>query len=291
MSLITETIYKIIEQLSKLKKIKQIIIIVLVFAFGFLSAWTFWLEPSSLKIQNYSLSLPHKIKIPNITVGIVSDIHIGRYFGDENRLRKIVDLLKQQNPDLIVFLGDFVAQTDASAFVKSAHELQSLNPPLGVFAVLGNHDWWSGKTTVVAALKNNGIHLIDNEIVKIQFKEQTFQLAGFGDFLEDPNVFNFIKENQKFEIPTIGITHNPDIFPLTPSSLSLLLAGHTHGGQVNFPFIGSPIVPSKYKQRYRYGIINENNHHLFVTSGTGNSILPVRFRVPPEIVIMDISFD
>lgn len=261
-----------------------------VFTAGVLAAWTFWLEPRSLLVQHYSLTLEHSVKIETLRIGIASDIHLGRYYGDEARLQKIVALMNGESPDLIVFLGDYIAQKNAAPFLEAAPILKKLKAPLGVYAILGNHDWWSDKAAIAAALEQNGVKLIDNQIVKIQSKGQTFQLAGFGDYWEDRGLRSFIAEHPKFDLPTIGLTHNPDIFPDLDPSLSLLLAGHTHGGQVNFPIAGSPIVPSKFGERYRYGMIHENGHHLLVTSGTGNSILPVRFRVPPEIVVLDLSF-
>jgi predicted MPP superfamily phosphohydrolase len=84
----------------------------------------------------------------------------------------------------------------------------------------------------------------------------------------------------------IAITHNPDIFPAIPESVALTLAGHTHGGQVDIPFVGRPVVPSRFGQRYAAGLIQEGTKKLFVTTGIGTSIIPVRFRVPPEIVIL-----
>jgi predicted MPP superfamily phosphohydrolase len=87
----------------------------------------------------------------------------------------------------------------------------------------------------------------------------------------------------------IALTHNPDIFPDMPGSVPLLLAAHTHGGQVNLPLIGRPIAPSDFGQRYVAGHVFENGHHLFVTTGIGTSLLPVRFRVPPEIVLLTLK--
>ena len=86
----------------------------------------------------------------------------------------------------------------------------------------------------------------------------------------------------------IALTHNPDIFPRLPGSVPLLLAAHTHGGQVNIPLIGTPVVPSDYGSKYTAGHVFENGRHLFVTTGIGTSIMPVRFRVPPEIVLLTI---
>jgi predicted MPP superfamily phosphohydrolase len=89
--------------------------------------------------------------------------------------------------------------------------------------------------------------------------------------------------------PVLLLTHNPDIFPGVPQRVSLTLAGHTHGGQVNLPVAGRLVVPSKYGQRYAFGYIVEDGRHLFVGGGVGTSILPVRFRVPPEVVILTLQ--
>ncbi len=93
------------------------------------------------------------------------------------------------------------------------------------------------------------------------------------------------------EAPVILLTHNPDVFPTVPKRVSLTLAGHTHGGQVLLPFIGRPIVPSKFGQRFAAGHIVEAGRHLFVATGVGTSILPVRFRVPPAVAILTLSRD
>lgn len=272
------------------KKLKTLIKYALAFIGGILAAWAFWLEPSSLTTQRYSLTMTHKTQVHPLRIGIVSDIHIGRFFGDEKRLERIVNTLNEENPDLIVFLGDFVAQTSATAFVKAAPKLNSLKAPLGAYAVLGNHDWWSGKTEVVEALSTTGIQLIDNQHIDLTWKGSPLRLIGLGDYWEDENLWDYIAAHKSTDIPSIAITHNPDVFPRIPSDISLVLAGHTHGGQVSFPIINAPIVPSQFQDRYRYGLIHEDGHHLLVTSGTGNSILPVRFRVPPEVVIAEIGF-
>ncbi|MFV8257328.1 metallophosphoesterase [Bdellovibrio bacteriovorus] len=273
-----------------IKRLKAFLMYILVFVGGILAAWAFWLEPSSLTTQRYSLTMAHKSNFSPLRIGIVSDIHIGRFFGDEKRLERIVGTLNDEKPDIIVFLGDFVAQKSAEAFVKSAHQLKKLEAPLGVYAVLGNHDWWSGKTDVVQALTTNNVQLIDNQHIDLNWKGAQLRLIGLGDYWEDEHMWDYIAAHKASEIPSIAITHNPDVFPRIPSDISLVLAGHTHGGQVNFPIINSPIVPSQFQDRYRYGLIHEDDHHLLVTSGTGNSILPVRFRVPPEVVIAEVAF-
>ena len=90
------------------------------------------------------------------------------------------------------------------------------------------------------------------------------------------------------DAPVLMFTHNPDVFPVISNRFSLLIAGHTHGGQVHVPLVGRPIVPSKYGQRYAYGHVVEEGRHLFVSTGLGTSILPVRFGVPPEVTVLEL---
>ena len=89
--------------------------------------------------------------------------------------------------------------------------------------------------------------------------------------------------------PLLLLAHTPDIFPHVPAEVALTLAGHTHGGQVDLPFLGRLIVPSRFGERFAYGLIEEAGRRLYVTSGIGTAIIPVRFRVPPEIVVITLA--
>ena len=89
--------------------------------------------------------------------------------------------------------------------------------------------------------------------------------------------------------PIVLLTHNPDVFPDVHARVALTLAGHTHGGQVRLPIVGTPIVPSRFGARYASGHVVEGGRHLYVATGTGTSILPVRFRVPPSVVVLTVS--
>ena len=91
--------------------------------------------------------------------------------------------------------------------------------------------------------------------------------------------------------PVILMTHNPDVFPVVPDRVALTLAGHTHGGQVRLPFIGRPIVPSRFGARFAAGHVVEGDRRLFVATGLGTSILPVRFRVPPAVALLTVTFE
>ena len=170
----------------------------------------------------------------------------------------------------------------------SAAVLKQLQAPLGVYAVLGNHDWWFDPGRVRKALEHVGIPVLEDQSRKLTFKRGTFWLVGVSDYWEGPHDLKKALMGVNDSDPVIMFTHNPDIFPEVPPNVALTIAGHTHGGQVALPILGRPIVPSKYGERYASGHVIEHDQHLFVTSGIGTSILPVRFRVPPEISLVSV---
>ncbi|MDQ6786526.1 MAG: metallophosphoesterase, partial [Acidobacteriota bacterium] len=171
-----------------------------------------------------------------------------------------------------------------------------------VFAVLGNHDdWQSGDDSVSVELNRVGYRVLENEVVSIEKDGQKLRVLGIKDQLKISSWSGFSNElkeilNRNGESGNvIALEHSPDILPVITGSssiskdLKLILAAHTHGGQVWFPVIGSPIIPSGYGQKYAFGYIRENDVDMFVTSGIGESVLPLRFLVPPEIAVLRIS--
>jgi predicted MPP superfamily phosphohydrolase len=193
---------------------------------------------------------------------------------------------------LIVLLGDYMSGNSWHGHrvepEVTAAALKNLHAPLGVFSVLGNHDWWYDGEKVRRGFEQHGIRVLEDEVAELNWQGKSFWLVGLADVWTRPQHISETIAKTPPDSTVIAITHNPDIFPNVPQRVSLLLAGHTHGGQVNIPFIGTPIVPSDYGAKYTAGHVMENGHHLFITTGIGISILPVRFRVPPEIVLLTI---
>jgi hypothetical protein len=173
---------------------------------------------------------------------------------------------------------------------RVAENLKGFRATHGVYAVLGNHDWWYSGKKVQQAFESVGIKVLENDVSALSIKGQTLWLLGVPDYWtrQPIDLRAAIKKIDKSG-PIIAITHNPDVFPELPPNISLTLAGHTHGGQVNIPFIGAPQVPSRYGKRFVAGHIVEEGRHLYVTTGVGTSIIPVRFRVPPEIAVLTLS--
>jgi hypothetical protein len=230
-------------------------------------------------------------------VAVLGDLHIGSPHVGLAKLQKIVERTNAERPQMVVLLGDFViggprggAGVQGGSFIEPeaiAQGLKNLHAPLGVFAVLGNHDRWYDGDRVGNALTSAGIRVLENQAVRIENGAAGFWLAGIGDFWTSHPDIDGTLQQVTDQDPVLLITHNPDIFPRVPSRVSLTLAAHTHGGQVKFPFWGTLISSSRLG--YAAGHYVEQGRHLFVTTGIGTSIVPVRLGVPPEIVILTIS--
>jgi predicted MPP superfamily phosphohydrolase len=255
--------------------------------------WGFFIEPSRLVLHQETIHIDNWPKELNgLRIALIADIHTGGPFIDDNKLRRIVELTNEQQPDLIVLLGDYMSPNSWHSHrvepEVTAAAMKNLHAPLGVYAILGNHDWWYNGGKVRRAFEANGIPVLDDEVAEIKWHDRSFWLAGLADFWTRPQHVSETIAKVPQGATVIALTHNPDVLPSLPRSVPLLLAAHTHGGQVNLPLIGTPIVPSHFGPKYTAGHIFENDHHMFVTTGIGTSILPVRFRVTPEIALLTI---
>lgn len=259
-----------------------------------LAVYAFVIEPDRLMVHPAKITLPAcPEELRGMRIAAISDIHAGAPHITIAKIRKLVELTNAQQPDLILLPGDFVVQNViGGSFIEPATltaELKSLRAGYGVFATLGNHDWWYNAPRVRTAFEEAGIKVLDNQAIKLDQNGKAFWLAGFADEWEgNPNVAETLKQVTD-NSPIIAFTHNPDLFPKVSNRVSLTIAGHTHGGQVALPLIGRPMVPSKFNQRYAAGYIIEDGKHLFVTTGVGTSIIPVRFGVIPEIALLTIN--
>jgi hypothetical protein len=275
-----------------MKRVRLIAAAVLVTVLG-LGVWAFAFEPASLTTRTHELFIPNwNAELAGLRVAVLADLHVGSPFNGIPKLNKIVELTNSLRPDLIVLPGDFVIQEVlGGSFVapeQTAAVLAQLTAPLGVWACLGNHDWWLDAPRVSAALEKRQIPVLEDNAVLIRRGSAHFWLVGLSDFWEGAHDVRKAFGQVTDGAPVLMFTHNPDLFPGISNRFSLLIAGHTHGGQVYLPLLGRPIVPSKYGQRFAYGHVTEGGRHLFVSPGLGTSILPVRFGVPPEVTLLEL---
>ncbi|HKQ44463.1 MAG TPA: metallophosphoesterase [Rhizomicrobium sp.] len=226
---------------------------------------------------------------------MISDLHAGSPFIDEEKIDRAVSLSNAARPDLVLLTGDYVVSV--APMLGGRHmpiqaivmHLKHLRAPLGVYAVIGNHDRWEDAEGVSKAFRSVGIAVLENQHVTLPAPRGPLVLAGIGDFHTGASKPALALAGIAANTPVLCFTHTPDIFPHLPSTCALTIAGHTHGGQVLFPFLGRPKVPSRYGQRYAAGYVQEGAKALFISTGIGTSMLPVRFGVPPEISFLTVE--
>lgn len=260
-----------------------------------LALWAFVVEPDRLVVREVALGLPRwPAEAGELRLAVVSDLHTGAPHVDAAKLDRVVEEINGLRPDAVLLLGDFVISGVAGGeFVGpevTAERLKGLRSSHGTFAVLGNHDWWEGGERVWRALEGAGVRVLENDAASFAHAGRQVWLVGLADmWTRKPDVRGSLSKVADDASPVFVLTHNPDIFTEVPERAALTLAGHTHGGQVRLPLLGRPVVPSGYGQRYAAGHVVEGSRHLYVTTGVGTSIIPVRFRVAPEIVLLRIT--
>lgn len=267
------------------------VLVVLAIAAAWLAAETFWIGLGRLVVHEVELEPPRWPRaLDGLKIALLSDLHTGSPRNGPANLARVIDRTNEVQPDLVLLAGDFVIHdVIGGTFVEPeaiATELARLRAPLGVFAVLGNHDWWFSAPRVREALESNGITVIDDRAASLTWKGAPLYVVGISDFWEGPHDVLGALAPIPQDATVIALTHNPDVLPEIPTRVSLTLAGHTHGGQVDLPLLGRLVVPSR--RIYAIGHVVENGRHVFVTPGIGTSILPVRFRVPPEISVLTL---
>jgi hypothetical protein len=284
-----------IQSANKQRRLRiRIAFITLLCLLAFLALWAFVIEPSRLVLRETRITLPSwPAGLKGLRIAAISDLHAGSPYITTEKIHQIVEKTNAAQPDLILLPGDFVIQgVKGGNFMEPevmASALKGLRARFGVFATLGNHDWWYNGQRVKRSLENEGITDLENEAAMIERNGVALWIAGIGDKWEGAPDINMALARVPDGATVIAFTHNPDIFPSIPTRVALTIAGHTHGGQVALPIVGRPIVPSDYGERYAAGHIVEGSKHIFVTTGVGTSILPVRFRVPPEISLLTID--
>jgi uncharacterized protein len=269
-----------------------------IFAVGSLLAlWCTWLEPRRLVVTRAELDLPRwPRELSGVKLALLTDLHIGSPHWDLARLAELVERTNAEQPDLVLLAGDYqINDVMGGAFVEAepiAERLGALRAPLGVVAVLGNHDWWNDGERTRRAFTAHGIQVLEEEALRLERTPgKPFYVVGLADQLTRSSDPKLAMSKVPPDAASLLLVHEPDVFASFPSlgvRPSLTLAGHTHGGQVWLPLLGRRVVPSEFGERYAYGHVVEHGRHLFVSSGLGTSIIPVRLFVPPEIALLTL---
>jgi predicted MPP superfamily phosphohydrolase len=272
-------------------------------AFGLLSAlgllgWGVLNARAAPEVRSAVIGLPYwPAGTAPIKVVLMSDIHMGNVVMGPRRLNQIVSQINALRPDLVVLAGDFVVGHNPSGVearaVKFTGPLAGLRPRLGAVAVLGNHDYWTQPRVVQTALSRAGISVLDNQAVRAG----PIVIAGVGDGFSGHDAAGpTLEEARRYSGPIVVLTHSPDLSPSLPADVHLVLAGHTHCGQVMLPWgeplaLRSPYAGGRrlYDPRYRCGLIHDPGRSVIVTSGVGSGTAPIRFGAPPDIWILTLG--
>lgn len=247
-----------------------------------------FIEPHTVHVHkfNYKLSPDESFKRP-VRVALIADLHIGLFSGHERQLKTIVRKINQQHPDFVVVAGDWTYEPER----KLADELQVLREiEAPVYSVNGNHDEQYPGPPIQALLKHalevNQVMDIEGKIV--EFDE--FRLIGIGDLWAgkaDMRDMPALPQDK----PWLILSHNPDTVDMVPDlpTHPLMLSGHTHGGQVELPWLTNYIMKKVSILGHKRGLYKHQNANVFVSVGTGMVGVPFRFRVPPTIDIIELS--
>ena len=277
-----------------------------------LLAYAYFIEPQRLVVNSSTIHIKDWDRaFDGLKIVMLGDIHAGSNYVTVERLREIVTKTNEQDADLVVLLGDYVSEVDEDDRDRGrelrmpvntiADNMQGINAKLGVFVVLGNHDGWYGDAEVAAEFTRVGYRVLQNEVAAVGKDGRRMRVLGFRDHLNLNKSWRETSDDAKSllaasgEGQVIALEHSPDILPVITGDtsispeLKLILAAHTHGGQVWLPVFGRPVIPSSFGQKYAYGHIRKNGVDMFVTSGIGMSVLPIRFMVPPEIAVLTIK--
>jgi predicted MPP superfamily phosphohydrolase len=247
-------------------------------------------------------SLPNAFD--GLKVGQITDIHAGPLVSRE-LIRKGVDKIMSARPDLIVLTGDFfsgatkILWTTYGGFKEKHYEycmeeLGRLKAPLGVFAVLGNHDFWSGievADKIANGLKNVGVRVLRNEFQTLKRGGETLQLIGVDDYWEGSYSLSGALKNVPEDACRILLSHNPDVnedIENLGKHIDLIISGHTHGGQIVLPFVGALYVPSPFGQKYLAGLVRDGKRQTYVSRGLGLFFIPIRLNCPPDVSVLTL---
>ena len=246
-----------------------------------------FVEPMLIHVKRTSYQIyPEKSLEKSTKIALLADLHIGLFSGHQQQLKKIVEKVNEQNPDIVVVSGDWTYEPENS-LINELAILKEIKAP--VYSVNGNHDeQYPGppiQALLAQALEEN--HVMDIEGKVVEFDD--FRLIGIGDLWAGKADMRFMPELPQ-DKPWIILSHNPDTVDMVPvlKYRPLMLSGHTHGGQVELPWLTDYVMKKVSILGHKKGLYHHQNADVFVTVGTGMVGVPFRFRVPPTIDIIEL---
>lgn len=247
-----------------------------------LLAWAWLVALADPVVRRASVPLPGLER--ELRAVLVSDIHVAGPDMPPERLARIVARINALRPDFVFIAGDLVSDkrvaTRTWPLGEAIAPLAGLRPRIGTIAVLGNHDHWRNAAAATAALRGAGVLVLDNAAARAG----PLTVGGLGDdFTGHADLPATLAAMRDLPGPSLLLSHSPDPFPQAAPHVPLMLAGHTHCGQIRLPLVGALSTMSEHGERYACGLVREGGATLVVTAGLGTSLLPLRLGAPPDL--------
>ena len=257
---------------------------------------------SHLRLEKVDISLNNlPPSFRGFKIGQLTDLHSSP-IGSQESIRHAAEVVMREKPDLIILTGDFIGHSvrifpdeihefDPHYVTKLTEAFSLLKAPLGIYGVLGNHDFWSGPQAtqvLVQELESKlGVQWLRNRNVTLEREGQTIALAGVDDYWEESCSLEQALDGVGKDTTCILLSHNPDINEIMFDfhRVDLIISGHTHGGQVIFPIIGPPFKPGIMHLKYMQGLVRDGHRQTYTSRGVGHLVAPIRFNCPPEVTL------
>lgn len=235
------------------------------------------------EVEEVSLAFGRRMRVVHLT-----DIHAGLYMTREH-LRRYADLVNRLQPDVLALTGDYIS--NSMSFLPCMEELVRVRARYGTFVTLGNHEHWNGDAGQTAAFfRRLGMTVLQNEHCLLETSDGPVAIAGIDDLEAGRPDLNAALRGLAPALPTILLSHRPEIFPRAAARrVNLTLSGHWHGGQVKIPVLGMDLSIAHVISRYPEGLYTEADSHLYVSRGIGTTGPPIRLNAPPEVVLFHLT--
>jgi predicted MPP superfamily phosphohydrolase len=237
----------------------------------------------------------HTITLPRLSPRLhglrlvqLTDIHVGNFM-KQDKLERYVHVVNDLQPDIVALTGDFIGSSPH--FIPAcAAALGKIEAREGLFACLGNHDYWVGAHNVADALERAGVRVLRNEAQPLTLKGGSLNIAGVDDPWRGKPDFDRALSMVEANVPTILLCHQPDLFPAgVHRAVDLMLSGHYHGGQTTLQFMGMRLSPAHLISEFVEGHYRQGPSQLYVSRGIGITGPPVRLNAPPEITLLHLA--
>jgi len=271
-----------------------------------LAADAFWFEPRSLTVTELDVQVPDwPATTAPLRVVLLSDFHVDNVHMPPDRVREIARRVTDLHPDVVLLAGDYIGgdvfkgrREFGARPMRSPKEialdedglraLGAFDAPLGVYAVMGNHDCWWDCDRTRDVLAQTRIHFLENQAARLARPGGDVWILGVEDGqTQDPD-FTATEAQAPAGAAVLSLTHNPGLFDWQSNHTPIQLSGHSHAGQVRLPFIGSIVRVCRHTEDTAKGWTIENGRILIVTRGLGSSGIPVRFGAPPQIMVLNL---